>query len=216
MQLKNKTILFLGDSITEGIGVSETSKRFSDLIAKQAGAKSVNYGVSGSRIAHQHAFDPNLRHDYDFCMRAEQMQSEADCIVVFGGTNDYDHGDAPFGCFSDRTPMTFYGALHTLYTYLCERYLGVPIVILTPLHRTNEDNGCVDRPYAYKPLKEYVAAIREVAEYYSLPVLDLYATSGLQPNIQVVREKFVPDGLHPNDAGHEILANKILKFLETL
>ena len=216
MQLKDKTILFLGDSITEGHGVSERSKRFSDLIAAKTGANCINYGISGTRIAHQHAFDPAQRHDYDFCMRAEEMQREADCIVIFGGTNDYDHGDAPFGSFSDRTSMTFYGALHTLYSYLSEHYLGVPVVILTPLHRSNEDNGPVARQYAYKPLKEYVAAIREVAEYYSFPVLDLYATAGIQPKVEAVRKAFMPDGLHPNDAGHEILANKIIKFLETL
>ena len=133
MKLKNSTILFLGDSITEGVGVSDVSKRFTDLIAERTGAICINYGVSGSRIAHQHAFDPTQRHDRDFCMRAEEMQREADCIVIFGGTNDYDHGDAPFGSFSDRTPMTFRGALHTLYTYLTENYVGIPVVVITPL-----------------------------------------------------------------------------------
>jgi lysophospholipase L1-like esterase len=216
MELNNKTILFLGDSITEGHGVSDVTKRFTNLIAAKAGANCVNYGISGTRIARQHAFDPNERRDRDFCMRAEEMQDDADCIVVFGGTNDYAHGDAPFGSFSDRTPMTFYGALHTLYAYLAERYLGVPVVILTPLHRCSEDDGRVTRPYAYKPLKEYVAAIREVAEYYSFPVLDFFATSGLQPNVEAIKQAYVPDGLHPNDAGHEIMANKIIKFLETL
>ena len=216
MELKNKTILFLGDSITEGYGASDISNRFTNLIAEQTGANCVNYGVSGTRIAYQHAFNPEKSEDYDFYMRAQKMQADADCIVVFGGTNDYDHGDAPFGSFTDRTPMTFYGGLHTLYTYLTEKYLGVPVVILTPLHRENEDNGNVTRTYAYKPLKEYVNAIREVAKYYSFPVLDLFATSNLQPNIPPVKEAFIPDGLHPNDAGHKILANKIIKFLETL
>ncbi len=216
MQLKDKTILFLGDSITEGFGVSDVSKRFTNLIAEKTGAVCVNYGICGSRIAHQHAFDPTQRRDRDFCMRAEEMQSKADCIVIFGGTNDYDHGDAPFGSFSDRTPMTFYGALHTLYTYLTENYLGVPVVVITPLHRTNEDDGCVIRPYGYKPLKEYVDAIREVAEYYAFPVLDFYATSGMQPRIEASKKAFMPDGLHPNDVGHEMMANKIIRFLETL
>ncbi len=216
MELKNSTILFLGDSITEGAGVSEVSKRFTNLIAERTGADCINYGVSGSRYARQHNFNPDNRADRDFCMRAEEMQREADCIVVFGGTNDYDHGDAPIGSFSDRTPMTFYGALHTLYTYLTENYLGVPVVVITPLHRSNEDNGCVTRPYDYKPLKDYVNAIREVAEYYSFPVLDFYATSGMQPQIAASKEAFMPDGLHPNDAGHEILANKIIQFIKTL
>ena len=172
--------------------------------------------MSGSRYARQHNFNPNARGDFDYIMRAEDMQREADLIVVFGGTNDYDHGDAPFGCFADRTPMTFYGALHTLYAYLTETYPGVPVVVLTPLHRLNEDNGNVKRTYGYRPLKEYVTAIREVAEYYSFPVLDLFATSGLQPNVEIIKKTYMPDGLHPNDAGHEIIANKLVRFLETL
>lgn len=38
----------------------------------------------------------------------------------------------------------------------------------------------------------YVNIIKEVAEYYSLPVLDLFATSGLQPEIKEIRENIFP------------------------
>lgn len=49
-----------------------------------------------------------------------------------------------------------------------------------------------------------------------MPVLNLYATSGIQPNVPVIQEKFMPDGLHPNDEGNIILARKIGAFLEQL
>ena len=65
-------------------------------------------------------------------------------------------------------------------------------------------------------MKQYVEAIRETAEYYALPVLDLFAVSGLQPNVPVIRERYLPDGLHPNDAGHEKLAELIVRFLQQL
>jgi lysophospholipase L1-like esterase len=65
-------------------------------------------------------------------------------------------------------------------------------------------------------LKGYVDIIRQVAEYYSLPVLDLFAASGLQPKVPVIQEKFMPDGLHPCDAGYDILAGKITQFLKQL
>ncbi|MBQ9393273.1 MAG: SGNH/GDSL hydrolase family protein, partial [Oscillospiraceae bacterium] len=65
-------------------------------------------------------------------------------------------------------------------------------------------------------LRPFVDAIREVAEYYALPVLDLYAMSGLQPCVPTIMERYVPDGLHPNDAGHEILARRIGAFLSAL
>ena len=59
-------------------------------------------------------------------------------------------------------------------------------------------------------------ALRRTAEYYSLPVLDLYATSGLQPKVPVIQEMYVPDGLHPNSAGHRILADKIVSWNQTV
>ena len=146
------------------------------------------------------------------------MDSDADIVVVFGGTNDFGHGDAPLGTMNDRTPDTFYGALHTLYTELLEKFPDSPIVVITPLHRLNEDNprGDGNKPQDVGTLKTYVEIIREVAEYYSLPLLDLYKESGLQPKVSVIQQKFIPDGLHPNDEGHKILARKIAKFLESL
>jgi len=59
----------------------------------------------------------------------------------------------------------------------------------------------------------YRDIIIEVAAQYSLPVLDLYATSGMQPENEACRNALIPDGLHPNDAGHVILARRIANFL---
>ena len=90
---------------------------------------------------------------------------------------------------------------------------------MTPLHRLFEDNVCGTsgiKKDVDAPLKVYVNAIREVAAYYSIPVIDLYATSSLQPNVEVIKEKYVPDGLHPNDAGHEVLAEVIANALLSL
>ena len=81
-----------------------------------------------------------------------------------------------------------------------------------------EDNprGDGSKPEDGALLKTYVEIIREVAEYYSLPVLDLYKESGLQPNVPIIRKMYIPDGLHPNDEGHIILADKIARFIERL
>lgn len=146
------------------------------------------------------------------------MDKDADAVVVFGGTNDFGHGDAPLGTMNDRTPDTFYGALHTLYTSLLEKYTEKPIVVVTPLHRIDEDNpkGDGNKPSDVGVLKTYVDIIREVAEYYSLPVLDLYKNSGMQPKVSVIRETYIPDGLHPNDKGHMLIAEKISEFLKMI
>jgi len=219
MNLFGKKIVFLGDSITEGHGVASIRNRFSDRIASMTGAICANYGIGGTRIAKQTKPSENPRWDLDFISRVDEMDSDADIVVVFGGTNDWGHGDAPFGDFASRDPYTFYGALHVLFASLVEKYPSAQFAIITPLHRANEMNPAEAngrRTNAPETLKDYVEAIREVAEYYSLPVLDLYKTSGIQPQIPVMKEKYMPDALHPNDEGHRLLANHIIKFLESL
>ena len=220
MILKGATVNFLGDSITQGVGASSLETRFTDVFAREFGLKAVNnYGISGTRIARQqHPETDNPLYDQDFCRRFSKMDPNADAVVVFGGTNDFGHGDAPLGCMTYRTKSTFYGGLHELYTRLIEKYPAARIVVLTPLHRLNEDNprGDGKKPQDVATLKEYVGIIREVAEYYSLPVLDLFAVSGLQPKVPVIQQRYIPDGLHPNDAGHRLLAEQIIRFLQQL
>lgn len=215
MKLSGKKILFLGDSITEGHGTSCVENRFTDLISKNEGAVCYNYGIGGTRIAYQHSASEEPIWDQNFIDRVDMMEEDADIVFVFGGTNDFGHGDATIGCMEDRDPYTFYGALHILFTKLITKYPTAKIVFATPLHRCDKENfmfkGGV--PKAVK-LIDYVNIIREVAEYYSIPVLDFYKESGIQPLVPVIQEIYMPDGLHPNDAGHVILADKIVAFFK--
>ena len=212
MEIKNKKINFLGDSITEGVGVSSPENKYVDVFARKFSPAEVrNYGISGTRFARQKTPTlDNPRFDLDFCSRVSEMDADADIVVVFGGTNDFGHGDAPMGSFDDRTPDTFYGACHTLMSSLIERYPEAEIIFMTPLHRSSET--CKNRP----SLCEFVKVIREVAEFYSLPVLDLYAMSGIQPQLEVHKKKYAPDGLHPNNAGAEKIADRLGAFILSL
>ena len=218
MKLQNVKANFLGDSITEGHGTTDfATKPFHQLIAKKYGmACARNYGIGGTRFAKQINSSANSRWDLNFCARYSEMDDDASLIVVFGGTNDFGHGDAPFGEMTDRTPDTFYGACHTLMSGLIAKYPEARIIFMTPLHRTSEENLIKENGLAGHKLIDYVNAIKEVAAYYSLPVLDLWSVSGLQPKVDVIKQKYVPDGLHPNDAGHERMADVIGAFLEAL
>ena len=209
MELKGKKINFLGDSITEGVGASAKEFCYVERFAAETGAICRNYGISGTRIARRRVPYDNPNFDRDYPSRVPEMDPDADVVVVFGGTNDYGHGDAPLGEMGDRTVWTYYGALHVLFTALLEKYPRAAIVVLTPMHREDEE---VRQPF----LKSFVDATRQVAEYYSLPVLDLWANSGIQPRVPVMKTTYMPDGLHPSDAGHAHLANKLRIFLEQL
>ena len=221
MELNGKKIVFLGDSITEGYSPSRPEDVYWNVLAENTGAICKNFGISTTRIARQQhpVADPDAHWEHEeFCSRVAQLDEDADVVVVFGGTNDFGHGDAPFGSFDDRTQDTFYGALHELCRLLLERYPSKEIVFLTPLHRTTEDIPCAAQNDGRVPrrLVDYRNAIIEVAQYYGLPVLDLYAVSGIQPRVPIIQQTMMPDGLHPNSLGHARIASRLEGFLRTL
>lgn len=220
MELKNKKIAFLGDSITQGVGVTGPDKLYWNLIAKKTGAQCYGYGISGTRIALQRT--PTTIHDpsFDryFASRIEEIIPDADIIVIFGGTNDFGHGDAALGDMNDRTIDTFYGAYHDLLLKLMERFPNAQIVVMTPLHRADENDMHYNN-YGVRraaPLWVYVNAIREVAAYYGIPVADMFADCPINPTSDYLKERYARDGLHPNDAGHVLLARTLLNKLKTL
>ena len=55
MELKGKIIDFLGDSITEGYGVSDKeNNRYDNILKRECELKATyNYGIGGTRLAHQ-------------------------------------------------------------------------------------------------------------------------------------------------------------------
>ena len=84
MELKGKIIDFLGDSITEGAGVSDIENfRYDNIIHRRFDlAAHYNYGIGGTRIAHQSVPSETPRYDLCFCGRAYMLQPNADLIVV--------------------------------------------------------------------------------------------------------------------------------------
>ena len=211
MNLQGKIITVLGDSITQGAGVSCVENSYQNVLGRMVGAKEVrSFGISGTRLARQYGAD---NYPWPFTERFKTMPDDTDLVLVFGGTNDYGHGDAPFGSWGDRTNDTFIGACHYLFSELIKKYPNARIVIMTPLQTSYDQTPSANTG---KPLIDYVDAIIEVAAHYSLPVLDLYRTSGICPRIPEHLTRFMPDGLHPNDEGAARIAERLAAFLAAL
>ncbi|MBQ6829548.1 MAG: SGNH/GDSL hydrolase family protein [Clostridia bacterium] len=221
MELNGKKLAFLGDSITAGVGTPPPYERvFWRVLAERTGAVCQGDGQGGTRIAATPVPNPNQITDtWYFLTRVDNLDADADAVVVFGGTNDFGMAEVPLGSFDDRTLYTFYGALHLLCLKLLERFPTKTVVFISPLHRVDEDNcEAQHRPTDRVPhrLADYRRAIFEVMEYYAIPVLDLYAVSGIQPRVSVIRERLMPDGVHPNEAGYARLADRVEGFLRSL
>lgn len=204
-------IEFLGDSITEGAGAELPENMYTTVLCKMLGAKELNYGVGGTRIAAQTKPSQEPSMDQYFLQRAKKMDKKADFLFVFGGTNDFGHGDAPFGQAGDRTDFTFCGALYNLLQYLTKVYDSSKICFILPVHRYNEDSTCGDGSKQNgKPLSAYRQAIKDFCGSFGVDCLDL---CDLFPVPKTQGDEYTADGLHPNVKGHKAIAERLFKYL---
>ena len=224
MELKGKKIAFLGDSITQGVGVADIENcRYDNVLHRRFElAEHYNYGIGGTKLAHQSVPSPVPRKDLCFCGRAYFITPDADVVVVFGGVNDFVNGDAWFGSMEDKSPATFCGAIYFLMDLLKTTHPGKTIVFITPAHMCLPDlsdrypsQRPIKKPDA-KPLQGYVDAIKARGEQFGIPVLDLFQKLPIDPNNEEDRVKYTKDGLHFNNAGQLVLAQVIGDFLESL
>ena len=225
MNIQGFKVNFLGDSITEGVGVADRENcRYDRRLVAMCGLSAANnYGIGGTRLAHQSRPSEKPRHDLCFCGRVYNMDTTADMVVVYGGINDYLHGDAPFGQIGDTTPATFCGGVYFLMNYLRTNYPDKPIIFMTPARCYQQgvrddlfpSSRSTKKPDC-KPLLAYVEVIMETAKQFDIPVLDLYHKLGIDPHDPVHYDTYTADGLHFNDAGHAILAQRLHDFIVSL
>jgi lysophospholipase L1-like esterase len=204
---KNKVWSVIGDSITEVN--AKTTKNYHGYIKDKINCTVNNYGLSGTGWIVPYTTGPA------FYNRTSNVDINSDLITVFGGTNDWGRTDAntfPFGALGDTTSATFYGAVDLTLSNLINRFPTKMIAVILPLPRV----GGYSANSRGETLDQYANAIKEVANKYCIPVLDLYRESNFYVRNSTFNSTFMPDGLHPNDAGHQLIADKILAFLNAL
>ncbi len=211
MELKNKKIACLGDSITQGL--EDVNYNYVHHLAELSGATVDNFGVNATRIATRLVPHETPSWNDSFLLRAERMTDDYDVIVIFGGTNDYARANpSPLGEPSSTDEHTFYGALKILYNKVIAAHPNATVVAVTPLHREKEKGYGLEGLELY----DYVKAVREVASWYSIPVIDLWNTAGIQAQNLEVMSLYLRDGLHPTPLGAKRIAERIYAFLKAL
>ena len=236
-----KKVVYLGDSITDPTQITRHGhgvywKYMQDLY----GIEPLVYAVSGyqwDRI-------------YPMAQKMHAEQGDApDAILILLGTNDYNAG-VPLGDWYEvaeedvnrrgvtiRQPRrkfaknmgTFRGRINTVMEYLKTNFPSQQIVLMTPLHRGYANFGGSNvQPAEYFPnalghyLEDYVKALREAADIWSVPLVDLYRDCGLYPSNPAYAGYFRDggengkDNLHPNGAGHLRMARTISARLRSL
>lgn len=191
--LTGKTWLCVGDSISTYPGYRQMIVDMYDMNA-----------LSG-------AFQGGMRAGYgggvSFCILEKLdgiSEGTPDIITIALGTND---ANSPIGTISDdpdaqsENSYTFMGCYKALITRLFEKYGYVPMMLMTPYQRSGSN------------VTKIAEAIKEIGTYYSIPVFDVFAESGLPigtlTDTDDTNHLFAPDGLHINPAGGAISAPKI-------
>ena len=192
----------IGDSLTEAYSV--TGAHYFDLICAATGISFVNKGVSGTGYA---------KGTSNFMTRALTVDADSDVVTLFGSGNDASSG-LQLGDADDTGTETIAGCINTALDnlYSVNPIMNIGVITPTPW----KDN----MPYDEGFFERYSNLIVEICKRRSIPCLDLFHCSGLNPNSSAVRAAAYSrddgGGTHPDENGHALFAPRILSFLDSL
>jgi len=206
LDFSNKKIACLGDSITQAANLEnmEDYQQYSypTKLAEILDAEEVvNLGIGGSSIG---------RYWQDaFVDRYMEIPEDTDLILVMGGTNDgFCLHKENVGNFEERSPRTLIGDLDELMRGLKENYPDAEVVFITPLPNVLHDILRKERPELMSQ-RVIVDSMIALAKEYEFDVIDLYDSNLLDSHDAAVISNYMPDGVHCNPDGYQILAEHI-------
>ena len=210
-----KTVLFTGDSICAGFidnGDGTYGKQYgwAEIIKENNPSITMkNYGAGGTTVA---TFDTDTN---SILQRLDTMHTEypeADWIVLEGGVNDCYSSEVELGNVTQdyTSPLdttTFCGALESLFKKSIEYWPGKKIGFIVTFKVPTAVN-----------FKSYMDKAKEICEKWSIPYIDLYSKSGLEFNVDYIKNNYSygQGGLHPNVEGYKIITPKIEAWMKSL
>ena len=210
------TIAFLGDSITLGYGLAKKERRYSTLVAEALEMDELNYGITGTLVAKAGL---NKSDGKDFLSRSSLIDS-ADVAVIFGGTNDYFWSDSPICGCGDQY---FEFAVKKLIERVKEKRNGKITLFVTPYPHNGVGNfaggsywkesnrhDTDQKNYNGHTLNEYSDVITALCKENGIECLNLF------DGFDFSWEEHTLDGCHPNEKGHALIAEAVIKKLKNI
>lgn len=196
-----KSIGTIGDSVAKGT-LAKTN--FTQMLAKKIKAKSSNLAVSGATMS--------TNKDNSIYDQATKIKGD---LIILQGTDDDWTNNISIG--TDKTDIkTFYGAFYSAVNVIKKNNPKAKIVVMTATKQCYMNGNTVKRRDTDKNdlglnLESYVNAQIDACNELNVPVYDAYHSTQFKPNIPSYRKSSMPDGLHPNENGHEVIMYELIK-----
>jgi len=139
---------------------------------------------------------------------------QVELLLIGHGINDYHSGMPIYGGQGAYDSYTFSGALRGSLKTLQEKYPRMRIVVVTPTYSwyLYEKVTCEVYDLGGGVLEDYVNTQIQVAESMGVEAIDLY--HDFYPHDEWSDwERYTIDGIHPNEAGRRLIAEKIYEYL---
>ncbi|MGW8016350.1 peptidase [Staphylococcus xylosus] len=199
-----KSIYVIGDSVAKGSGAKEN---FGQMLAKKIGSKVINGAVGAATMSMNRA-----RSIYEQALKI----TNTDLIIIQGTDDDWlCNGGIPLG--EDKNDLkTYYGAFYQAVMAIKKNNSNGKILSMTPTRQCPVDGTRIRRRDTDKNklglvLEDYVNTHISACTELNIPVYDAYHTDLIDPYNPAYRAKNMPDGLHPNELGHEVILYELIK-----
>lgn len=207
----NTNIVFIGDSITEGVGgiVDAEGKKVSyvNYVDEALDFKNVlNHGKAGRTVVNYG--DPELSIDTSI---DNLINIDSDIVVILIGINDYLYYSPTkrFGALDSGSTAGYCGALQSFVNAVERNYPDKEYFFVT-LYELRGTDGSTYTDYTGTPsFNDYMNVQRTLAERHGYHMIDIYADGFMSTQDAITTANLIPDGIHPNDAGYRVLGEHI-------
>lgn len=186
--IKDKTIIFLGSSVTYGYGSLGVS--FADFLEKSDGIHAVKEAVSGTTLVDEKS------NSYVSRLKTIDTDIKADAFVCQLSTNDATK-EKPLGKVSDCFDInsfdtqTVAGAIEYIIAYAQDTW-NCPVIFYTQAKYDSEYYG------------EMVKLLLEIQKKWDIHIIDFWNDEEINNITEEERKLYLVDHIHPTKAGYKI------------
>ncbi len=206
--VRGKTALFVGDSITAA--GADDFQGWAKRVGEYCGVIGTNSGRDGTSISTCRVSGSGRVLD----LLTNNKGKKFDFVIMHGGTND-GWDSAPVGQISSSTnpedfdTSTFAGGLEELFYYAKQWFPNSTLGYIINF-KLNSSTGRMS------DMSEYYTVAKAICKKWSIPYLDLYFNDAISNLLQYKTNKYLPDGIHPNSAGYQLLTPHVGEFIKRL